>query len=406
MSLIDLLADKGCWEKFYEYKLSLCCDKAFTAQLRGFIDNEQYLPVYRRILSGKAFPLPEKSEVSKLGKEKKRVVYTYPYAENITLKLLTYLCLRKYDYLFCRGLYSFRPGRNAKDAVKMLRGKREISHLYAYKADISNYFNSVPIKKLIPMIQQTLLDDERLCEFIISLLSEEQVKYRGSLITEQKGIMAGTPISAFLANLYLKDLDKEFEDNGALYVRYSDDLLIFAKSDEQINEYRALIKAHLDKMGLVINSDKEQLFKPNEGWSFLGFHFCGGIIDIAPVTYTKLKNKMRRKARSLIRWADRNEVQRERAAAAFIRVFNKKLFETSGGDNELSWSLWFFPVINTDKTLKRIDNYAQECLRYIISGKRTKARFNVRYQTLKDLGYKSLVNEYYRLKATPLGHRH
>ena len=374
MSLIDLLADKSCWERFYEYKLSLCCDKAFTGQLRAFIDNEQYLPVYRRILSGEAFPLPEKSEVSKLGKEKKRIVYTYPYAENITLKLLTYLCLRKYDYLFCRGLYSFRPGRNAKDAVKMLRGKREISHLYAYKADISNYFNSVPVDNIIPMMRQTLLDDERLCEFLISLLSEEQVKYRGSLITEQKGIMAGTPISAFLANLYLKDLDRLFEDNGALYVRYSDDLLVFAKSDEQINEYRALIKAHLDKMGLAI-------------------------IDIAPVTYTKLKNKMRRKARSLIRWADRNEVQRERAAAAFIRVFNKKLFEASGGDNELSWSLWFFPVINTDKTLKRIDNYAQECLRYIISGKRTKARFNVRYQTLKDLGYKSLVNEYYRLKT-------
>ena len=75
-------------------------------------------------------------------------------------------------------------------------------------------------------------------------------------------------------------------------------------------------------------------------------------------------------------------------------MFDRKLLDAPA-DNELSWSRWFFPVITTDKSLREIDRYAQDCLRFLLSGKRTKARFNVRYEDLKSLGYRSLVHEYY-----------
>ena len=75
-------------------------------------------------------------------------------------------------------------------------------------------------------------------------------------------------------------------------------------------------------------------------------------------------------------------------------MFNRKLFE-SPGDHELSWSRWFFPVIGTDESLKEIDRYAQDCLRYLLSGKRTKGRYGIRYDDLKQLGYRSLVHAYY-----------
>ena len=210
MSLIDKLADKNCWERFYEYKTSLCCDKAFNKRLREFIDAEEYMPVYERIKSGEPFPLPSRSEVSKLGSDKKRVVYTYPEAENTSLKLLTYLLLRRYDKLFARGLYSFRPGRTAKDAVRLITKRAGIDRMYAYKADISNYFNSVPVERLLPMLKSTL-DDDELYGFLSRLLNEKHVISGGKAIAEQKGIMAGTPLSAFYANLYLCELDKAFE---------------------------------------------------------------------------------------------------------------------------------------------------------------------------------------------------
>ena len=109
----------------------------------------------------------------------------------------------------------------------------------------------------------------------------------------------------------------------------------------------------------------------------------------------KLKQKMRRKARALDRWRHREGLDGTKAAAAFIRIFNHKLLEANE-DSDLTWSLRFFPVITTTESLHVIDLYAQELLRFLISGTHTKSRFNVRYDDLKELGYKSLVNEYYR----------
>ena len=97
-----------------------------------------------------------------MGSQKQRIVYTYPFAENTVLKLLTYLLLRKYDNLFSPNLFSFRPGRSAKDAIRSLTHVPDIRNMYAYKVDISNYFNSVQIPLLLPMLEDVLQEDPRL----------------------------------------------------------------------------------------------------------------------------------------------------------------------------------------------------------------------------------------------------
>ena len=397
MSLLDLLDKRECWEAFFTYKSSLCLPKVFTKELRGFIDREAYLPAVSSILSSEPFPLPKRSVISKQYSQKKRVVYTYPPAENHVLKLLTYLCLRRYDHLFDPGLYSFRPGISAKDAIYRLSHTKGIWSKYAYKADIHNYFNSIPIEKLLPILREALSDDPRLYAFFESLLSEKRVIENGTAVEDVKGIMAGTPPSAFFANLYLKDLDHHFNEVGIPYARYSDDILVLADSPEELAEHIRYIHAFLKQYGLEINPDKEAITSPDEGWVFLGFYACKGRIDIAPANVQKLKDKMRRKTRALARWQKRNALEGEKAAKAFIRIFNRKLLETSG-DNELSWAYWFFPSITTVDSLKVIDRYAQDQIRYLLQGTRGKARFRASYSTMKDLGYRSLVHAYYEFK--------
>ena len=395
MTLLQQLSRPEVWEAFYEYKTSLVCPKDFAEELRAFIDEKRYLPVCERIASGELFPLPKKVVLSKMGSQKKRTVYIYPEPENTVCKLLTWLLLRKYDGLFTEGLYSFRPGVTAKDALRRLARTPGIRQKYAYKVDVSNYFNSVPIHRLIPMLAETIGEkDPALFTFLRSLLEEPQVLWEGLPLAEQKGIMAGTPQSAFLANLYLRDLDFLFARRGILYARYSDDIIAFGETREETEQHAAQIRAFLAEMGLAVNSAKEDFYTPEIGWTFLGFSYRDGVIDIAPATVKKLKQKMRRKARALQRWRMRNGVSGEKAAAAFIRVFNRKLLESPEG-SELSWSYWFFSVINTADSLKEIDAYAQDCLRFLISSKRTKGRYNVRYEDLKKLGCRSLVNAYY-----------
>ncbi|MBQ4425397.1 MAG: group II intron reverse transcriptase domain-containing protein [Lachnospiraceae bacterium] len=398
MSLLERLSQESAWDSFYEYKTHLTCPKDLARELEAFIAARAYLPVCERIQEGQDFPLPRKAEISKMGSSKKRTVYIYPKEENTVLKLLTYLLLREYDGLFAPNLYSFRPQRTAKDAVRTLSRIRGIRQMYVYKVDISNYFNSIPLGRFLPVLEETLAADPELLAFLKKLLQETRVITAEGIWEEEKGIMAGTPLSAFYANLYLKDLDQWFYDQHIPYARYSDDIIVFGKSREAAERAADRIRDVLKEKGLKVNPKKESFSSPEEGWTFLGFACRDGVIDIAPATLTKLKGKMRRKARALLRWRKRNGIEGEKAAAAFIRIFNRKLLE-SPDENELSWSYWFFSVINTTESLNVIDRYAQECLRYLISGTRTKARYNIRYEDLKKLGYRSLVHEYYSFQA-------
>ncbi|MBO4289213.1 MAG: group II intron reverse transcriptase domain-containing protein [Lachnospiraceae bacterium] len=394
MPLLDLLSREDVWEAFYNYRTSLICSKNEEKELRGFIDRRAYGPVCAKIASGGTMPLPRRAVISKMHSGKKRTVYIYPEPENTVFKLLTWLLLRQYDGLFSPNLYSFRPGRTAKDAVRHLLAVPGIRGMYAYKVDISNYFNSVDIRRFLPVLEEALKDDPELCRFLCGLLLEPEVRDGSGLLTEQKGIMAGTPQSSFYANLYLKELDRAFYERGIPYARYSDDMIVFAPGEQEVHALAEEIRNMLAEKGLGVNPAKESFSAPEEGWTFLGFCCKDGVIDIAPATADKLKAKMRRKTRALARWRDRSGHTGEQAAKAFIRVFNRKLLE-SPMDRELSWSHWFFSLINTTDTLQAIDRYAQDCLRVLISGRHTKARYNVRYEQLKALGYRSLVHAYY-----------
>ena len=149
-------------------------------------------------------------------------------------------------------------------------------------------------------------------------------------------------------------------------------MILFAETEEKCWEYADFLRSFITERELDINPKKESFCTPDEGWTFLGFSYKSGVIDIAPASVEKMKNKMRRKTRALQRWRQRNELSGEKAALAFIRIFNSKLFECSENSG-LTWNKWFFSVINTDTSLRIIDNYAQDCVRYLVSGKRTKS---------------------------------
>ena len=318
------------------------------------------------------------------------------------MKLMTHLLLRRYDSLFSPNLYSFRAGHGVKEAVFTLAFSPNIDKMWSYKADISNYFNSIPVERLLPLLQSAIPDEPELFSFLSRLLLDPMVYSDGRLIPDEKGIMAGCPLSTFLANLYLAGLDALFLKNNWLYARYSDDIIIFAPSQQELQSRVEIIHRTLAEKRLLINPDKESRTAPGEQWVFLGIAYQGGIRDVAPVSVEKIKAKMRRKTRALQRWADRKHVSGVNAAKAFIRVFNRKLFENPIS-NDLTWARWFFPLINTDRSLQEIDHYAQQCIRTLATRTHTKAAYNFRYEQMKELGYVSLVNRYYSFHSRKSG---
>ena len=117
-----------------------------------------------------------------------------------------------------------------------------------------------------------------------------------------------------------------------------------------------------------------------------------------------MKQKIKRKSEALRRWQRKKGLPVEKAAIGFINTINNKLYGRNNSNvksddfSDFTWSRWFFPNITTTKGLKIIDDYMQEYIRYTITGRHYKGNYRIKYATLKKLGYRNLVNEYYKSK--------
>ena len=71
-------------------------------------------------------------------------------------------------------------------------------------------------------------------------------------------------------------------------------------------------------------------------------------------------------------------------------------FTEMGEDNEFCWKRWYFTFVTSTKRFRIIDDYMQEYLRYLYSGRHYKGNYKITYEMLKKIGYRNLVNEYYK----------
>lgn len=374
-----------------ELKAKSKLNETEASELESFINEKKYIKLIEKALNGESFSPPKKLLLDKKGTDKKRIVYVFPTEENYILKMLAFK-LKKYDGIFSDRLYSFRCKNGVKEAFSYLKNIESINKMYSYKLDISNYFNSIPIDRMVEVIYNRLYDDLELCKFLEKILTDPFVEEDGKIINEKKGVMAGTPISPFLANLYLADLDEAFE--GRYYARYSDDIIVFAEGLEQCDKISNELKQYIFSKGLLINEKKEIQTLENEPWTFLGIEYCNGETDISRISCEKLKAKLHRRARALERWKRHKGATNEQATKAYIRAVNRMLFDNPK-HSELTWCRWYFPLISTDKSLKELDHYIQTSIRYVYFGKYNKKSYSLRYEDMKELGYKSLVHEYY-----------
>ena len=385
------------WDDFLAYRLRKGrFTWHFFEQADGYVEKEEYLPIARRVASGGALSIPRRTVINKMGSGKKRVVYQYPQEEKSILKIISFL-LYRYDDRFASNCYSFRRGMRACDAVLKINKTLGGRSLWAYKVDIHDYFNSISIPLLMPILHDLLSDDPELYSFFKSMLEDNRSLDGETVIRENRGVMAGTPTAPFLADVYLMEVDKYFEKEGILYARYSDDIILFASDYEELLAHKAVLTDFFRRYRLEVNPAKEKVYAPGEPYEFLGFRSDGKKIGVSKSTIEKMKGKISRKARSLNRWASKKGIPRVQAMKAMIGCFNAKFFEGDDPDS-LSWSRWFFPVINTAEGLEEIDHYLQENIRFLSTGKHNKANFRVRYEDLKSLGYRSLVHEYHRFR--------
>lgn len=394
-SIIEQIGQQAVWEEFLAYRLlKKRFDWKSFDEADSFVEQCRFDRPLARITAGEGLGIPFRVAISKMGTGKKRTVYYFPNEEMEMLRLIAYL-LYRYDDRFMSNCYAFRRGIRVRDVVTRLNRELKGRPMWGYKVDIHDYFNSISIPLLLPKLKHLLQDDPALYDFLEKLLNDDRALKNGEVIHEQRGVMAGLPTASFLANVYLMEVDEYFEKAGAIYARYSDDIILFAENEETLLQHKATLLSFFEQYRLKVNPSKEYLYRPGEAYEFLGFRCAGQQVDISRATRDKLKGKIRRKARALRRWASKKQKDPALAVKAFCKQLNRAILDPEDPD-DLSWSRYFFPVINHTEGLREIDHYTQQMCRYIFTGRHYKGNFRHSYAELKTLGYKSLIHEYYQ----------
>lgn len=115
------------------------------------------------------------------------------------------------------------------------------------------------------------------------------------------GIPQGTPISAAFSNLYMMDVDRVMVDAcnaiGALYQRYSDDILLVCAPQHEAS-ITAVLKAAIAAHKLEIKDEKTERaeFKPGseDAFQYLGFNISQEGAAIRPSSLARLHRKAKR----------------------------------------------------------------------------------------------------------------
>ncbi|HAU51565.1 MAG TPA: hypothetical protein DCW43_07350, partial [Clostridiales bacterium] len=165
--ILGLLDTKETWEEFLGYKLSnRYLSRKEKSEVSSYVEEKRYLSV------SAGFPekpylldLPMRRDINKSGTSRKRTVFTFSDDENMYLKALGYL-LYRYDGKLSPRCYSFRRSVSARDAIFDILSQKDRDSLYCFKADISNYFNSIPAESLVNVLKEVITDDPDLLHFL------------------------------------------------------------------------------------------------------------------------------------------------------------------------------------------------------------------------------------------------
>ena len=173
------------------------------------------------------------------------------------------------------------------------------------------------------------------------------------------GIPQGTPISSAFSNLYMLDLDLRMVEvcgrRGALYQRYSDDILIICNSGDE-----ALIKSafalQLKDHRLEINDDKSErmVFDPrsSETFQYLGFNIS---TDGAVIRPGSLARQWRKARRSIARTKKIGTAAVASGEAS--KIYTKKLrkrFYPVGARNFSSYTRRSAQVFGSKKIVRQV----------------------------------------------------
>ncbi len=252
---------------------------------------------------------------------------------------------------FAAQSYGFRPQRGAVEALHQVEKLLQAGYCWIVDVDLKQYFDTIPHGRLLELLRRRIADGK-----VLRLL--EQYLAAGVMESHQgwKPTDTGTPqgavISPLLANLYLNELDHQMAAKGYEMVRYADDFVVCAQTEQAAQAALREIAEWVKSAGLKLHPTKTRVVNAatKGGFDFLGYHFeqyheGGGKKWPRQKSGVKLREKLREKL-------PRN---RGGSVAEMVAEVNKTL---------RGWYGYF--KYSLTSAMQRVDEWTRERIRHIL----------------------------------------
>ena len=201
---------------------------------------------------------------------------------------------RDWDQTFSESSYGFRPGRSAHQAITAAQGFIAEGFRWVVDLDLEKFFDRVNHDILMSRIAQRIRD-VRVLHLIRAFLNAGALE-NGLVTATDAGTPQGGPLSPWLSNVMLDDLDRELERRGLKFARYADDCNIYVRSVRAGQRVMASVSRFLtERLRLTVNASKSAVDRP---WNrkFLGYSFTHHRLPkrrIAPKAIQRFKDRIR-----------------------------------------------------------------------------------------------------------------
>ena len=182
-----------------------------------------------------------------------------------------------------RASFGFRKNRSTHDACEQAFNclSKKNSAQWVLEGDIKGCFDNINHEWLLDNI---LMDKSILKQFL-----KAGFVYNRHLNPTKTGTPQGGIISPTLANMTLDGIevliaskyytsktgkaDKRYDRHKVNFVRYADDFIVTADSENVAKEIEELIKSFLKERGLELSESKTLISHIDDGFDFLGWNF-------------------------------------------------------------------------------------------------------------------------------------
>jgi hypothetical protein len=214
---------------------------------------------------------------------KRRLISAAPFRDRVIHHALMNVIEPLFERQFIHDSYANRVGKGTHRALdrctQYLRRHRYVMH-----CDMRQFFPSIDHQILRSILARTIGDEavltliERILSSGLGIQAEEYdlVYFPGDNLwacARPRGLPIGNLTSQYWANVYLNELDQHAKRALKIraYIRYVDDILLFADEKSRLHEWRRAIIAHLQSLRLTMHENRAQPRPVRTGIPFLGF---------------------------------------------------------------------------------------------------------------------------------------